>query len=477
VRRSTPQQVFTAYPNVEEFHRQVALSMGVPVSEIPLGTHGQQGEFWAESQRKESVAIRNHNFSPRLSLAWDPRKDGKSKLALSVGRYYDKIFLAVPLVELEPPSTSLSWTAQTGWFSKYRTDAMMKGLNPGARTQTVDRDLRTPYQDELALTFEHTLWTEASVRLTFIRRAFRDQLQDVDINHVEGDRGRCVGYPLLGAATVETSYGEGMQVRDPYTGGFYLDTDPGPGDGRIDDCGGAVREVTELGFQWPPNIITSQGPDGLNDLYALNPGWGEVLLIGNFNATDYTAFVVEFLRRRYRNWEMQASYTWSDAQGDGEDFDQNLGNERNLREDEQGYLDYDQRHVVRVNAATTMNSGLTLGGTLRWESGLPYSVLQSSLTHFSVPPEYQNIGDADVKYRFRYPTAQRNDQRNGDFWNVDVMVAKDFALGKSFHLQLSAEVFNVFNDDTVVLDDRIDATNSGVRRFGRRFQLGLRLAF
>ena len=133
--------------------------------------------------------------------------------------------------------------------------------------------------------------------------------------------------------------------------------------------------------------------------------------------------------------------------------------------------------MVRVNAATNMNGGWTLGGTFRWESGLPYSILRSTLTHFSVPPEYQNVGDADVKFRFRYPTAQRNDQRNPAFWNVDLMVAKDFALGKSFHLQASAEIFNLFNDSTVVLEDRIDNTNSGVARFGRRYQFGLRLAF
>jgi hypothetical protein len=90
---------------------------------------------------------------------------------------------------------------------------------------------------------------------------------------------------------------------------------------------------------------------------------------------------------------------------------------------------------------------------------------------------YFVFADADVKFRFRYPTAQRNDQRNPDFWNMDLMVAKDFALGKSFHLQASAEIFNVFNDSTVILDDRIDGTNSGVRRFGRRYQIGLRLAF
>jgi 5-hydroxyisourate hydrolase-like protein (transthyretin family) len=471
------QKYFTGYPDVEQFHAQVAESMGVPTHAIPIGLHAQQNNFWAKKQRKQSIAIRNDNFSPRLSLAWDPRKDGKSKLAFSVGRYYDKIFLAVPLVELEPVSTSLLWHAFRSWFGGYRATTLMKNLNPNVRRQMVDRDLQTPYQDELALSFEHTLWKETSLRVTFIRRAFRDQLQDVDINHLPDDRGRCLKTPLVGEPVVQASHGEGMELSDAYTGEVYIDTDPGPGDGRIDDCSGAVHQVTEIGYQWPPNIETSLAPDGRDDLYVLNPGWGEILLVGNFNSADYTAFVLELLRRRYRNWEMQASYTWADAQGDAEDFDQNLGNERNLREDERGYLDYDQRHVIRVNAATTLRGGFTLGGAVRWESGLPYSILVSSLTQFSVPPEYQNIGDADVKYRFRYPTGQRNDQRNPSFWNVDVMAAKDFALGRSFHFQLSAEIFNLFNDDTILLNDRIDGTNSGLQRFGRRFQIGARFAF
>jgi hypothetical protein len=118
-----------------------------------------------------------------------------------------------------------------------------------------------------------------------------------------------------------------------------------------------------------------------------------------------------------------------------------------------------------------------MGGVVRWQSGLPYSELQTIQTLFSVPPPYENLGSVDVKYRLRYPTRQRNDRRNPSYWNVDLMLAKDFALGRSVYLGLSAEVFNLLEDDTVVLGDRIDGVNSGVQRFGRRYQLGARLSF
>ena len=44
-------------------------------------------------------------------MAWDPWRRGKSKLAVSAGRYYDKIFLAVPLIEVEPQTTDLVFDA------------------------------------------------------------------------------------------------------------------------------------------------------------------------------------------------------------------------------------------------------------------------------------------------------------------------------------------------------------------------------
>ena len=38
--------------------------------------------------------------------------------------------------------------------------------------------------------------------------------------------------------------------------------------------------------------------------------------------SDYQAYVLEVVRRQYRGWELQGSYTWSKSVGNGEDFGQ-----------------------------------------------------------------------------------------------------------------------------------------------------------
>ena len=402
-------------------------------------------------------------------MAWDPWGNDKTKLSFSAGRYYDTLFLAVPLVEMEPPTTTMLFDALFV-AGEFRQFGLVGGVNPSVNIQIVDRDISAPYQDELAFSFERELWPESSIRLSYIKRDYKDQLQDVDVNHASGDHGRCVPALIISNPIVWPAPDTGQLV-DLNTGRKYEDTDPGLGDGIVDDCGG---DIVRIGGAQGND---TQVPDGLADPYVQNPGWGEVLLVGNFNTTEYEAFVLEFVRRQFRNWQMNASYTWSEAIGDAEDFNQALGNERNLREDERGFVAFDQRHVFKLNAVTITRWGFRLGGAVRWESGLPYSQLFSKLTVFSVPPLYQELGDRAVRTRLRYLTRQRNDQRNPSFWNLDARVGKEFKLGKSTYMQLTAEVFNVLNDGTLRLTEQVNGTNSGERRFGRRFQLGLRLAF
>jgi len=463
-------QVFTANEGIGSLQQDLALALGVGPNQVPIGATAVQSATWHNPRRAGDVEIRNLNFSPRFSLAWDPWSDGKTKFSVSVGRYYDKIFLAVPLLELEPATTSLSFLAQE-FLDNWVAYEPYGGGNATVSMQTVDRELRTPYQDELMFSFERQLWPETSVKLSYIKRDYQDQLQDIDVNHRFGDEGVCVGTPVLGDTTVKPSPGTGATLADPYTGNIYEDTDPGPGDGRIDDCIGDIVRINGV-YGWD-----IERPDGKPDLYVLNPGWGELLLVGNFNTTEYEAFVVELVRRQFRNWQMNASYTLSEATGDAEDFTEIQGNERNLLEDERGPLAFDQRHMVKVSAVTITPWNFRLGGTLRWESGLPYSVLTSRLTAFNVPLDYEGVGTRDLRSRLRYPTGQRNDQRNPSYWTVDARFAKEFDLNRRTQLQVTAEVFNLFDDQTLALESNTNGTATGVRRLGRSYQLGLRLAF
>jgi hypothetical protein len=460
---------FTRYPDVPGFRQTLADMLGVPLSQIILSDTLASSVDWQQTRRSVDVALTNTNVSPRFSLAWDPWKDGKTKIAFSAGRYYDKLFLGIPLLELEPPSTTLTIDARRVQ-DDYLAFGLNQSFNPTISVQTVDRGLDTPYNDEYMLSFERAIFNETTIKATYIRREFRDQLQDIDINHVPGDRGTCEFADDPGEPQVVASPGSGQTVEDENTGEEYIDTDPGTGDGRIDDCTGAVIRFDLFSA---PVVV----PDGLADLYVLNPGWGEILLVGNFNETDYESYVVELVRRLYRGWQMNASYTWSEAVGNAEDFDQVLGNERNLVEDEQGYLSYDQRHVVRLHFTTVAAHGFRLGAFLRWESGLPWSVLVSRDTLFATPPEFGLAGGREADFRLRYPTRQRNDRRNESFWTLDLRVARELRIAKRVDTQITAEVFNVLDDQSLRVDDLTNGNLAGERRFGRRFQVGLRFGF
>jgi outer membrane receptor for ferrienterochelin and colicin len=392
--------VFTAYENIGEFQQEFAATMGVHRSLVPLNNVAVESTFWPRARRDEGIGIVNDNVSPRLAVSWDPWSNGKTKLSATWGRYYDKIFLAVPLIEVEPSTTSFSITGEPAiWFERDKISYVgtLPALDATVTTRVVDHDLRTPFQDEFSLSFERALWTESSIKISYLNRKFRDQLQDVDVNHEDG--------------------------------------------------------------------------------VVLNPGWGEILVIGNFNTAEYTSYVVELVRRLYRGWELNTSYTWSESVGDAEDFDQLLGNNRSQADAERSYLSFDQRHVVRVNAMTVALAGLRLGGTIRWESGLPFSIMRTSPVRYRMPQAYATLGVSGEQFNFAFPTDQRNDQRNESFWNFDARIAWELSLARDVNLQLTAEVFNLLDDDSLIKTNTIDGNFAGTRRFGRQYQLGIRLAF
>ena len=263
------------------------------------------------------------------------------------------------------------------------------------------------------------------------------------------------------------------------------DTDPGLGDGQLDDCSGAtVLLVGPRPDLFGTDAIPLQVPDGKPDLYVLNPFWGGVFEVGNNNKIDYEAVVLELVRRQYRNWEMHASYTWSEARGDGEDLFQELGNDPSLNTDVQGAQSYDQRHVVKLNATTITPWGVRLGTAVTWQSGLPYSILNQSVSDDSLPPSTSIFNPPGARLRQAYPTDARNDERNRSFWNVDLQATKEIRIGRRLNLRILAEVFNVLNDGTYQIynpffeaGQQINGVNEAQRRFGRRWQVGMKLSF
>jgi hypothetical protein len=411
-------------------------------------------------QQPEELTLTNHNLAPRMSLSWDPGRDGRTKLFATWGRYYDKLFLGTIVGEAGPDDVNRYYLLDEdglgpGFVPSHQIGRLISKAPPSV-TQ-VDRALQTPFSDELTLGFEREIAPEVTLAVTYVNRRFRQQLQDVDVNHnLRFDAG---GTPL-------DQFGQLI----------------------INATTGSLETATFM-----------PAADGRPDLYVHNVFFNQVLRIGNFNEARYKALQVSLTRRLARRWQMQGSYTYSRAVGSAEDFQSRLGNDPSTIESEFGYLDYDQRHVVKLNAATYLPKDWRLGASLTWGSGLPYSVISRFFA-------LDNLGYDQFRTRFgftadepgsgfRFVPLRRNSERNRSTLDVNLHVRKHLVVGRTVGA-LSLEVFNLLNADDLRIftyepspagqAGRLVETSGGPRgavqvdgerRFGRRFQVGFQIEF
>ncbi len=405
-------------------------------------------------RQPQQFRITNANLAPRLSLSWDPWADGKSKVFSTWGRYYDKLFLNSILLEQGPDTVTRLYAEDNAGYDHdtgapdYRLGRAFS-QSPLSVTQ-VDRNLATPYVDEWTTGFQRELAPELSLGIRYIRRDYRDQLQDIDINH--------------------------HTVLDPHTG------QPADRIGLL-DCDRVTGTCQNL-------------PNGIPDLYIENPFFNRVLRLGNYNAQTYRGLEAELVRRLSRKWQLEASYTYSIARGDAETYLSEIGDDPSLAEFEPGYLDYDQRHVFKVNAISYLPGDWQLGWTAQWSSGLPFSYElraddSDDAGYFQSRLIYGQVGPTG----HGYTRESRNFHRNLAAYLFNARLQKFFVLGKAT-ASAFFEVYNLLNADTLRVNSvqqisgcsgrgegiknceaPFYTTLVGTRDFGRRFQLGMQIDF
>jgi hypothetical protein len=400
-----------------------------------------------------NLQIVNNNLSPRFSVSWDPWADGKTKAFGTWGRFFDRLFLNTVSQEIGPDRVNYTFFPNDQSVISTSPRAVSRSASTTSVTQT-DRNLRTPYTDEMTIGFERELAPEWSASVTYIRKKGWDLLQDTDLNHIT-----CEQQSMIGIAPILIC-GDGQR----------LELDKFGDVGRLQSEGGG-----EVGGNFGFNAAGSGGkkrPNGAPDLYTVNPYFNEILRVGNTNSYDYKAVELKITKRLHRNWQMQASYTWSEAFGQAENFLSGLGNDPQTRDDEAGYLSFDQRHVLKFQAVTRLPHEISLGTVVQWASGTPWSVVRTIV-------DLDSTGN--TIFRTFYPSQQRNDQRNEGAWQIDSRLEKNFVIGK---VQASGflNVANLLNSDTLVIQEYNQTSFDGVgldgfRDFGRRFELGATFKF
>jgi hypothetical protein len=408
------------------------------------------------AQAEEPFRLTNNNLAPRLSMAWDPFFDGRTKIFATWGRYYDKLFLSTIVGEEGPDTINryylLDSDGVTGQGIANRGMGSPISKAPPSATQ-IDRGLQTPWSDELTFGFERELAPELALSVTYVARQYRQQLQDIDINHT---------------------------LR-------YFDGKP------VDKTGRLPSTATETSLTDP----SSRQPDFKPDLFINNLFFNQVLRVGNYNDARYRGLTVEMIKRLSRKWELQGSYTYSRAQGAAEDFQSRLGNDPSTVESEYGYLDFDQRHVVKLSAGFFLPHDWQIGATASWGSGLPYSAVSrffalDNVDYLQFRTRYGSTVVNPETHDYEFDTEARNSHRNNSVLNLGGRARKTFVLGRNT-AGVFMEVFNILNTDDLHLVSfeespaaiqQVDSPNgqgplqlNGTRQFGRRFQVGFQIAF
>ena len=370
------------------------------------------------SRENDRFRIENNNVAPRLAVAWDPLGNGKSRVFATWGRYFGTLHLNAVSSEAIADTRTFVYDPNDIPFGDSAQPISVSRFS----TYTVDRDLKTPYTDELVVGAEYRIAGDWSISLRYIQRDARDQLQDVDRNH------------------------------------FVRDAD---GDGKPDDNFGAVVPSGFGGYY--------RAPDGLPDLFVRNPLFNQVLELGNVNSSDFHSWQFVVNRRLGKLWQMNASYTYSKVTGEADAYDALAGNDPGVPMDDVQVLEFDQTHAVKITGMGFLPHGQTFGGSIRWSSGLPYSVVERQFS-------YDDWDNPSI--RTSYPEGPRNSVRNEGVWTVDLSYRKWFDL-QVLDAGLGVEVFNVLNSDDLILTtvDRGAVGSEFERRFGRRWQLGLELHF
>lgn len=172
----------------------------------------------------------------------------------------------------------------------------------------------------------------------------------------------------------------------------------------------------------------------------------------------YRAFT---LQTQYRSRKLTAGvfYTLSTNYSD-DDNERSSGGSTTMNNydmsSDYNYSDIDMRHQVTAHALYNLPWGLELSGIVRARTGTPLNPVVGTDTN-------GDAANTDRPYSAVGVPMLRNSFRNrGAVLNNDLRLMKGFNLGERMKVQLSAELFNLFNLDNVVFASQGNVYGLGI---------------
>lgn len=276
---------------------------------------------------KETIKAMTFNmFSPRLGVSYDPFGNGKTVLRANFGRYYAPLIMIYYYFNNPNQRTSFWANLNPDWTVNYTTPPWAPGQN------SVDPDISSPYADELNLGVEREIIEDLSFAVTFIAKWEKNLIEDVDAAHLDIAKFKAT-------SEMDWSGYHAIVGTDPFTGksATYYEMNPDFGDFRF--------------------------------LYMNIPG----------TSRKYRGLEFKLIKRMSHRWAMQTSYVWSKGEGIlNTSRDQSTGfsgyyDDPNVMINAYGRLDFQNEHIVKVQATYQAPLGINIGAYYQFGSGIPYT--------------------------------------------------------------------------------------------------------
>lgn len=127
--------------------------------------------------------LTSNKVAPRVGVSYSPTDDGKNVIKAFYGRYYFNF--ADRLANLNPGGTN----TRDYRFNDLNGNRLFDGTqelgvlvaSAGGTSTTIDPNLKTPYADEISVSFERQFWGESSFRVGYVRKQTRDDFSTFNV--------------------------------------------------------------------------------------------------------------------------------------------------------------------------------------------------------------------------------------------------------------------------------------------------------
>jgi Carboxypeptidase regulatory-like domain/TonB dependent receptor len=189
-----------------------------------------------------------------------------------------------------------------------------------------------------------------------------------------------------------------------------------------------------------------------------NTNFGRITTIATTVDTKYNGLILQLNRRLSKGVQVQASYTEARATDNGQKS-QTFTSSNNVLNPfdlglEQGTSDFEIKHRFVANAILapvvgaegtmthTLLSGFTISPTLAITSGIPYTALLTGNTPIATRIQTGVLGAGGTN---RLPQVGRNTFALPKTANLDLRIARAFALGAGHRVEGIVDIFNLTN--------------------------------